>query len=155
MHLPKEDEEVTKLESVFYRPVGSKLPITFQNVDANNIHVIIGGKLSFEAIELNTEEQKTIQVKADHRAHHSFGVATAHFLNDGEREFTATMFDIASGGKKIEISKNRTGFIATLIKADGMETPLKERGAKLFRDSGRYAKQGLQNWMVHGEIFII
>ena len=150
VHLPKEDEEVTKLESVFYRPVGSKLPVTFQNVDANNIHVIIGGKLSFEAIELNTEEQKTIQVKADHRAHHSFGVATAHFLNDGEREFTATMFDISPGGRRIKISRTSLGFTASLLKADDVETPLPAKETKLFRDSDRQANSILLSWLFGG-----
>ena len=110
--------------------------------------------MSFEPMEMSGGEMKRIDVKADQRGLHSFGVATSNLLSNGEREFNATMFDIASGGKKIEISKRSTGFIATLIKADGMQTPLKEGGARLFRDSGRYAKQGLQNWMVHCEIFI-
>ena len=151
VNLHKEDEEVTKLESVFYRPVGSKLPITFQNVDANDIHVINGNnKLFFEAIEVKTGESRKIEVKADYRAHHSFGVATAHLLSNGDREFTATMFDICPGGKMIKISKTRTGFTATLLKIADAETPLSEKPTKIFRDSDRLANSALVNWMYQG-----
>ena len=151
--LPKEDEEVTKLEGVFARPVGKKLPITFQNMDANKIHVINGGKLFFEPIEMSGGERKLIDVKADNRAHHSFGVATVNLLSNGEREFTATMFDICPGGKEIKISKTNTGFTASLIKADGVETPLREKGAKVFRESDRLANNFLLSWMFQGEFF--
>ena len=152
--LPKEDEEVTKLEGVFARPVGKKLPIYFQNMDANKIHVINGGKLFFEPIEMSGGERKLIDVKADHRALHSFGVVvTVNLLSNGEREFTATMFDICLGGKEIKISKTNTGFTASLIKADGVETPLREKGAKVFRESDLLANHDLLNWMFQGELF--
>jgi hypothetical protein len=141
---------VTKLEGVFYRSVGKKLPISFQNMDANNIHVINGGKQIFESIEVSGGEMKMIDVKADSRAHHSFGVATGHVLNNGESEFSATMFDISPGGKEIKISKTSTGFTATLIKVDDVETPLREKGARVFRESDRLGKQDLLNWMVEG-----
>merc|ERR1719412_2166564 len=89
-----------------------------------------------------------IDVKADSRAHYSFGVATGHVLNNGE--FTATMFDISPGAKEIKISKTSTGFTATLVKVDDVETPLREKGARVFRESDRLGKQDLLNWMVEG-----
>lgn len=148
--LPKEDKEVTKLEGVFYRPVGNKLPIIFENLDANSIHVINGGKRLFDPIEVSGGEKKMIDVKADHRASHSFGVATGPVLNNGEREFTATMFDICPGGKEIKISKTSKGFKASLIKAGGVETPLRESSAKVFRESERLDIKNTLSWMFQG-----
>ena len=148
--LTKEDEEVTKLESIFQRPVRrSKLSITFQNLSATSVYVINGENQFFEAIELHKGEQKKIDLKADNEEHHSFGVATAHLLCNGEREFTTTMFDICPG-KMIKISKTSTGITASVLRVDDAETPLPEKETKVFRDSDRRSKTDLLNWMYQG-----
>ena len=153
-NLLKVGEEVTKLEAVFYKPVGKNVPLEFHNCDENTLHVIIGCRLFFQSIEIPAGEKKMVNVKSDFRkSQYCFGVAAVgRVLNPvtGKREFSATMFELCPGGKLVKINKTSAGFRATLEKPDGTETEVVQRGAKAFNESERLCKKELLSWLKQG-----
>ena len=154
--LEKVDEEVTKLEAVFYKPYGRNLLLEFHNLDKNNLHVIIGSKLFFESIEIPAGEKKVVNVKSETvllRSQWCFGVAADQGLNPvtGKRVFSATMFEVCPGGKMVKINKTSVGYTATLEKGNGNKTNCVQKAASTFNESQRLCTKELLKWFKEGQ----
>ena len=154
-NLQKIGDEKTKLEPVFHKPVGRNLPLEFQNLDENNLHVITGSRLSFQSIEIPAGEKKMVNVKSDfNRTKYDFGVAAVgRVLNPvtGSREFSATMFELCPGGKMVKIYKTSSGYTATMEKNNGAKTLCVQKCAKTFNESERLGTKELLKWFKDGQ----
>ena len=148
--------EISRLEGLFYRPVGRNLSIMFQNAEDSPLHVVTGRKISFQSFEFAGGQQKVLTVKPNKKGCHTFGLAEGPRLQNpqtGDREFSATVFEIPpGGGRRVRIGRSSVGLTATLVRADFKELLLETRKSKVFRETDRVSMKELINWILQGQL---
>ena len=148
--------EITRLEGLFYRPVGRNLSIMFQNAGDSPLHVVTGRKISFQSFEFAGGQQAVLTVKPNKKGCQTFGLAEAPRLQNpqtGDREFSATVFEIPpGGGRRVRIGRSSVGLTATLVRADFKELLLETRKSKVFRETDRVSMKELINWILQGQL---
>ena len=152
------------LEGAFLRQTGKKHKFNFQNktgliMSDNNsnsqceqiispgapLYVITGSKWSFDAFDIPVEGEQLIKIS------NKFGVAQkAAKTPVGNREMTATMFEVLSMGE-IQISKTKAKFIAHLVQPGKSGDELRNIGTKLFKDKENWTKKDVLSFVMRGE----
>ena len=78
-----------------------------------------------------------------------FGVAQQTAEKPGNREMTATMFEVLSLGE-IQISKTKSSFTAKLVRHGQSEEELRNGGAKMFKDKENWTKKDVLMFALKG-----
>ena len=108
------------------------------------LYLITGSKWSFDAYNIPAEGEQLIKIS------NKFGVAQNNGETPGNREMTATMFEVLSMGE-IQISKTKSKFIAALVQPGKSGDELRNIGTKMFKDKENWTKKDVANFVMKGE----
>merc|ERR1712183_529758 len=128
---------------------GKKQKYNFQNNTGSPLYVITGSKWSFDAYEIPAEGEQKVKISQ------KFGLVEKTSVAPGNREMTATMFEVSSLGE-IQISKTKSKFIANLVqpsKSGGDE--LRNIGAKLYKDKENWTRKDVANYVLKGVTIVV
>ena len=127
-----------------------------------DVYVINGRKISFEATLLKGGKSGRICVRPDHRTTHEFGLTRADQVQrdgEGRREFSAVVFSLGqkqNKGDRIHLlNTTKTGLVVNLITEDGLEQNIPalttEQGKwvrRTFRDTDRISdEEEREEWL--------
>ena len=113
----------------------------------DDLYVITGQKLFFEAHHVAKGEIKTIKIKPDWRTKHRFAVAPisgVKVVNGDNREFSAEYFEVSSGGD-VNIEKTDGKLIASLA-----GEPLTAMNSKVFKDKENFTTKEILSYVTKG-----
>jgi len=134
-----------ELEGVFFRPVGADFPLEFHNAASQDLQVVVGAKFGFELVDLPRGEKRQVELTANHRGRHNFGLAPA---GQGG-EVRAKVFELShlarEQGEVIRINKELTADLVTDDQGDLPVTELDEE--RLFRESDNERLVNLFKWV--------
>ena len=107
------------------------------------VHVITGSKWLFDAYDIPVDGEQLIKISKN-----KFGLVQQTAEKPGNREMTATMFEVLSLGE-IQISKTKSSFTAKLVRR-GQSEELRNCGAKMFKDKENWTKKDVLMFAMKG-----
>lgn len=147
-------DDVEIVEGVFKKSVGKKLGINFHNNTGDDLYVITGQKLFFEAHHLGNGEIKTIKIKPDWKTKHRFAIAPnsgVKVVNGDNREFSGEYFEVSNGGGgDVKIEKTDGNLTATLA-----GEPLTKLDSKVFKDKENFTTKEMISFVTTGIQIVI
>merc|ERR1712183_732653 len=145
--LPGDHIEI--VEGVFHKSVGRKLPVNFHNNTGDELYILTGQKLFFEAHHVAEGEVKTMTIKPDWRTKLRFSVAPksgVKVVNGDNREFSAEYFEVSSGGGgDVKIEKKDGKLIAT---RSGEQ--LRKLDSKVFKEEENFTTKEIISFVTKG-----
>jgi len=144
-------KDIKTLEGVFFKPVGKKLTINFQNDTGGELYVITGKKLSFDAHKLQPGKIQTIKIKPDMKSKHRFAVAPKGSVSGTQtnREFSAEYFEVCSGGV-VKLEMPGRELVARLVKPTQQTEELEHCGSKVLRDRDNFTVKDTLGFVLKG-----
>ena len=115
-----------------------------------DLYVITGQKLFFEAYHVPEGEIKMIRIKPDWKTKYRFAVAPNSAVKDvSGREFSAEYFEVSNGGEgDVNMEKNGGKLTATLA-----GEPLRKLDSKVFKDKENFTIKEIISFVTTGLLF--